>query len=119
MEVNTDAYNSTMWAVDRSEISIAIQNSFFNTEMLSNNDNSAHLHKSLPHQIQNNWSSFIKEYPWSTIVQLQGLSHIQNFTTLSKCMKGSINTTKLKKSMKQNPTKLVSVNAIYLLGAIW
>ena len=40
--MNTDADNSTMWAVNKPEISIVIQNSSFNIEMLSNNDNSAH-----------------------------------------------------------------------------
>ena len=77
--MSTDADNSTMWAANQSQISIAIQNSSFNTEMLLNKDSSAHLYKNFPYQNQNDWSSFIKEYPWSTIVQLQGLSHIQNF----------------------------------------
>ena len=68
--LSSDTDNSTIWAASQSRISIAIWNSSFNTEMLSNKDNSAHLYKILSYQNQNNWSSFIKEYPWSTIVQL-------------------------------------------------
>ncbi len=72
--------------------SIAIRIPSFNSEILLNKGSSAHPHKSFVIKIWKDWSSFHKRICLKYSSATSGLSHIQKLTTLSKYMKGSINT---------------------------